>query len=157
MDKLDVSYFMKTKSQANDFSTRLSKIIAHLYETDFNLEKELLDEFGIQKKDKIMTLLRTNEVNIDKVDVLKVFLLKMQDTIAHLPVLDITIAFEPKEKTLQDMTEWFIMNIKRQMLLNITLNTDIIGGAQLGFNGKYFDASIKPAFEKALKETEHPQ
>lgn len=156
-NKIDLTYFLKTKSQANDFTTRLTKIASHLYETDFNLEKELLNEFGVQKKDKLMTLFRTNNINIDKVDIVKNFLQKMQDTINHMAVIDLTIAFEPKEKTLQVLSEWFMMNMKKQMLFNITIDSGIIGGARFGYQGKFLDASIKPAFDKTLQEILTPQ
>lgn len=156
MEQVDVTYFCKTKAQALDFSTRLSAVIGQLYENKFNLEQALGDTFGIQKKEKFMKLFRENNVNIEKTDAIKTFLLKMQDTVSKLPVLDLTIAFEPKEKTLQAITDWYSLTTKKQVLLNITIDPELIAGAKINFRGRYLDASLKPTFEKILQETIQP-
>jgi hypothetical protein len=147
---LDLTPFFKTKAQATDFTSRLAGISAGIYETNFNLEQALLDEFGITKKDKFMTLLRNNKVNPEKAADLKAFFTKIQETSKTLPVLSLTIAFEPKDKTLQALSEWFVMNIKKQMLFEITVDRQIIGGAAINYKGKFLDATVKPVFDKIL-------
>jgi F0F1-type ATP synthase delta subunit len=150
--ELDLSPFFKTKAQAMDFNQRLSGISAKVYETNFNLESSLLDEFGIQKKDKFMTLLRDNKINPESPADLKKFFGKIQTTINTIPVLSMTIAFEPKEKTLQALSEWFLMNIKKQMLLEVTVDTNLIAGAKLQYKGKFVDGSIKPLFDNIVQQ-----
>lgn len=156
MEQIDVTYFCKTKAQALDFSTRLTAVIGQLYENNFNLEQALSDAFGIQKKEKFMKLFRENNVNTEKVDALKAFLLKMQDTVSKLPVLELTIAFEPKEKILQAITDWYALTTKKQILLNISIDPELIAGAKINFKGRYLDASLKPVFEKILQDTIQP-
>ena len=147
MEQLELTNFFKTKAQANDFSTRLAVVIQRLYENDFGIESALTDIFGIQKKDSFMALLRAHNVTIDRVDALKIFLIKVQDAIAKLPVLDITVAFEPHQKNLQAVSDWFLINLKKQILLNVTVDRHIIGGAKISYQGKYIDASIKPIYD----------
>lgn len=153
---LDLTPFFKTKAQATDFSSRLAGISAKVYETNFNLEQALLDEFGITKNDKFMSLLRNNKINPEKATDLKAFFAKIQDTINKLPTLSMTIAFEPKEKTLDALSEWFVMNIKKQMLFEITVDPSVIGGAKLNFSGKFINASVKPIFDRMLVEILNP-
>lgn len=150
--ELDLTLFFKTKAQATDFASRLAVISAKVYETNFNLEQELLDEFGITKKDKFMTLLRNNHIAPEKAADLKAFFTKIQDRINKLPTLSLTIAFEPKEKTLHALSEWFVMNIKKQMLFEITVDPNVIGGAKLNYQGNFLDASVKPLFDKTLQD-----
>lgn len=149
---LDLTPFIKTKADATDFSARIAAISAQVYAVGFTLEQALLDEFGIQKKDKFMKLLRDNNINIEKDAELKEFLTKLQSTAQSLPVLTLTIAFEPKAKTLQALSEWFVMNIKKHMLFEITVDPKLIAGATINYKGKYMDASIKPVFDKMLIE-----
>src|SRR4029079_9977566 len=101
MQEIDLSYFFQTKSQATDFTRCLAGISEKIYQTNFNLEKVLLDQFGVKKNDKFMALLRENKIYIKLNSVLKSFLMKMQEQIAALPVLSLTLAFEPKEQTLK--------------------------------------------------------
>lgn len=149
---LDLTPFFKTKAQATDFMTSMAAVASVIYETNFNLEQALLNEFGLAKKDKLIALLHANKINIENTQALKAFFTKIQDTTSKLPVLSLTIAFEPKEKDLQAMSEWFIMNIKKQMLFEVTVNQNLIGGAVINYKGKFMDASIKPHFDKILKD-----
>jgi F0F1-type ATP synthase delta subunit len=148
MDKIDFSEFFTTKAEANDFLSRLTAITDKVFQTNFNLKNALAEQFGINKSDRLMTLLRENNINADSLDAAKKFLEKIQESIASLPVLTLTIAFEPKEATLKALSEWFLINTKKQVLFNITVNTKLVAGATINFNGKYFDFTIRPTVER---------
>jgi F0F1-type ATP synthase delta subunit len=152
MDQLDLSDFFNTKSQANEFVTHLSAISDEIYQTNFNLEKILMEEFGIRKKDKFISLLRENKISVDSASALKEFLGKIQTKISTLPIITLTVAFEPKEPTLAALSEWFLINMNKQVLFEITVDPDIIAGAAINFNGKFQDYSIKLKFEEILKK-----
>jgi hypothetical protein len=152
MDQLDLSSFFKTKSEASDFSTRLSAISEKMYQNDFNLEKELREQLGVLKKDKFVTMLRDNNLNVESNAALKEFFSKIQEKISSLSVLSLKIAFEPTEQTLESLSEWFILNIKKQVLFAITIDPSLIAGAAITINGKHRDFSIKLKFDQVLKD-----
>jgi hypothetical protein len=148
---IDLSNFFQTRAQANDFSARLETITEQAYHTTFNIEKALMEQFGIAKKDKFLTLLRDNQVGVDQIKPIKDFIKKVQELTASLPVVPITIAFEPKEQTLQLLSEWFMVNLKKQVLFDITVDRKLIAGAAVTFKGKYRDLSIKAKFDETAK------
>ena len=152
MGTLDLSAFFQTKAQANDFSARLSQISEKLYNTNFNLEKMLTDQLGIKKKDAFMSLLRQNKIDVKANSVLKTFFSSITEDIATLPVLSLTLAFEPKEKTLQKLSEWFVLNLNRQTVFDISVDPELIGGASISFKGKHMDFSISPAFDEIIND-----
>jgi F0F1-type ATP synthase delta subunit len=115
-----------------------------------------MDEFGLQKKDKFLSLLHANKINTEKTSDLKAFFTKIQDHINKLPVLSLTVAFEPKEKTLAAIAEWFMLNLKKQMLFEITVEQDVIAGTKINYKGKFLDASVKPIFDKMLTDILNP-
>src|SRR5581483_4224991 len=43
-------------------------------------------------------------------------------------------------------------NIHKQMLFDISVDKNLIAGARITYNGKFFDFSIKSTFERILKE-----
>lgn len=151
MEQIDLSGFFTTKTQASDFSTRLAGIAALMYDTRFDLEKILLEQLGIQKKDKFLTLLRHNNIPLDSNFAIKAFVEQIQERIATMPLLTLTIAFEPTERTLRAIAEWFLVNTNKQVLLDVRLDKNIIGGAVVSVNGKFFDFSVRPQFENVLK------
>ncbi len=152
MGDVELSFFFHTKLEANDFSLRLSNLSDGLYETGFNLEKALVDNLGIDKKDRFMVLLRNSHVNVNSVSALKDFLERLQEQIGKLPVLSITLAFEPNEETLKLLDEWFSLNLKKQFIFDIEVAPDIIGGAMINFNGKYLDCTLREKFAKIVKD-----
>lgn len=146
---IDLSSFFKTKSQASEFSARLGLILQNIYQPGFNLEKVLSSQFNLNMKDKFITLLRDCAVNINSIGELKLFLEKIRDRISAMPVISLTLAFEPTEQTTQVLSDWFLLN-KKQVLLDIKVDPSIIGGAIIAFQGKYKDFSIKPQFEQII-------
>lgn len=152
MDNLDLSSFFNTKPQAQDFSTRLAGIAQKIFETSFNPEAALLDQFGIEKKDDFMVLMRNNNVNGQSRKAIKEFIDAIQSKISSLPVLSIVMAFEPKDKTLRVLSQWFIVNTKKQMLFEIKVDPTIVGGAAMYVGGQYLDYSIKPKFDNIVNE-----
>jgi F0F1-type ATP synthase delta subunit len=148
MDQLDLSDFFKTKAQANDFSARLAAISQEVYKTDFDLDAILMKQFGLHKKDQFVSLLREKNIRSDSASDLKEFLTQLQEMVSTIPVLTLTIAFEPKEQTLKRIAEWFVTNIHRQVVFDIIIDPGLIAGAAISFNGKHTDFSIKNSFEQ---------
>lgn len=152
MDQLDLSAFFQTKDQANDFSSRLSFISERIYNTNFNLEKMLIDQFGIKKKDIFITLLRENKIDRKSNSNLKLFFESIIKNIATVPILSLTVAFEPNEKTLQALSQWCLLQINKQIVFEIHVDKSIIGGAIIDYHGKHMDYSIRPTFNQILND-----
>lgn len=152
METIDLSDLFHTKAQADDFSFRLAEIAKKLFETNFNPESAFLEQFGIKKKDTFMTLLRSNNVNAESRLAIKEFIEKIQKKISSLSVLSIILAFEPNEATLRSLSAWFLLNTKKQVLFDISVDKGLIGGAAIYSNGKYLDFSIRSTFFTAAKE-----
>jgi F0F1-type ATP synthase delta subunit len=151
MTDIDLSSFFQTKAQASDFSSRIANLADKIYETDFNLEKALLNEFGLKKKDAFTRVMRENNVSIESHASLKEFFTKMQQQITSLPVLTMTLAFEPNDETMKTLSEWFILNMNRQVVFEINLDRTLIAGATISFNGKTADLSLKEKFANIVQ------
>lgn len=155
--QIDLSDFFITKSQAEDFKSRLDNIIDKLYSTNFNFEKTLLEEFGIEKKDKFITLLRENKINDLTNTTIQDFLKNVQDTISNIPVMTLTIAFEPNQEILKSLSQWFLFNLNKQIVFDFQIDKKIIAGAAINYDGKFKDYSIKSTFDEIIKkELEKP-
>lgn len=153
MDTLDLTDFFTTKPQAVDFSARISSVTSKLYDVNFDLEKELQNQLGIKKKDNFMTLLRDNEIPIESKSDLNNFFDKIRQSVSALPVATLTLAIEPTEDILKSAKEWFVLRLKKQVLLDVQINQEIIAGAVISYEGKYHNSSIKPVFQKVFSQS----
>lgn len=151
MDQVDLSDLFTTRVEANDFLARLATISELFFKTGFNLEKALIEQFGVNKTDRIIAILRQSNVNPESIPQVKDFIFILMSKISSLPVLSLTIAFEPTEQTLKSLSEWFFMNMHKQMLFDIRVDRSVIAGAHIRYNGKFFDFSIKSTYERTLE------
>lgn len=153
MEQLDLSSFFNTKTEANDFLTRITTISEMIFQTDFNLEKALKEQLGVNKGDHFLTLMRENNINSESLPVVKDFLHMLMEKIPTLPTLSLTIAFEPQEQTLKVLSEWCLVNLQKQILFEISVDPHLVGGALISNNGKFFDFSIRPTVTRILENT----
>jgi F0F1-type ATP synthase delta subunit len=151
VSQIDLSQFFITKSQATDFMRSLDSIIDQLYEVNFDINKTLADEFGIEKRDKFMELLRDSKMTNASNDTLKALLQNMQETVKKLPILSLSIAFEPTEAVLKSFLEWCLFTLNRQVIIDLEVDRNLIAGATINFNGKFKDYSIKPLLTEIIK------
>lgn len=156
MEKVDLSAFFLTKAQAVDFGSRLSSVAEKIYKTDFQFEQAFSEEFGVQKKDKFLSLLRTQHISLDAHEALKNFMTTLQETINAMTTVSLVLAFEPPTASLMAIAEWFVMNMGQQVLIDVRVDPSIIGGATIDYNGRHVDFSIKPTFDHILKEMLSP-
>lgn len=151
MEQIDLTDFFSTRSQATDFAARLSLVAEKTYELDFDLEKSLQKQFGIIKKDKFITLLRKNEIPLDSRSDLNSFLENIQNLISDMSTADITLAIDPSDEILKNISNWFLLKLNKQILLDINIDPKIIAGASIGFQGKQLDASIGSLFNEVSR------
>jgi hypothetical protein len=151
MDQIDFSEFFSTKTESTEFLSGLTEVTDKIFQTDFHVEKALSEQFGINKSDRLLAIMRENTINTQSRDSIKKFLEKMQESIAALPVLSLTIGFDPKDKTLKSLSEWFLINVKKQVVFDFSIDPKVVAGATLTYNGKFFDFSIRPVFGRILK------
>lgn len=157
MQNIDVSQLVKTKAQARELSIRIASVAEQVFQNNFSLEQALSEQFGIQKKDLLLTILRNNQVNTEKPSAMKEFLTKLQEHINTLPVLSITLAVEPTEKTLRILSDWFLMNLKRQVLLDISVEPSLIAGIAIHYNGRFLDFSVRERVQTVIQGLVTPQ
>lgn len=153
MDTIDLSDFFKTKAEAQEFADQIASVVEKVYENNFSLEKALTEKLGIQKKDKIINLLRDNSISAKSNNEVKEFFGKILDKCSNISTLSITLAFEPDEKTMNLLSEWCILNLGKQVVFDVNVDRSLIAGAKIFYNGKYFNFSIKPTFERIINET----
>jgi F0F1-type ATP synthase delta subunit len=154
MEQLDLSDFFTTKPQAVDFAARLSSVSENIYETSFNLEKTLQKNLGIKKKDKFISLLRSNKIPIDSTSTLVNFFERIQKEISSLPQASMILAIEPSEEILKEISDWFLLNLKRQILIDIQINPDIVAGAIVSYKGKQINCSLNPVLNQVYNSFE---
>lgn len=158
MDHLDLSDFFITKSEAVDFSAKLNTVIDSMYTTSFDLDKSLQQQFGIHKRDLFIKLLRENNITNATGSTTRDFLVKIQTTVSSMPIVSLTLAFEPSDDMLKSLSQWFLFTLNKQVLFDIQTDPKLIAGITINYNGRFKDYSLGPMFIELIKKNmEQPQ
>jgi len=87
---------------------------------------------------------------IDKGVSLEVYLRELADAIHKLPEVKLTLSFEPSEAILSVIYNWLITNVAKLVVINVQIDTRVVGGAVISYNGKYYDGSLNKILEATL-------
>ena len=148
---MNLTDFFTTKGEATDFSLALTTLSEEVYTTHFDMDKSLMQIFGIVKKDLFLKLLRENSIPPNSPTDLKNFIEAIQKAITSLPAITLTVAFEPRYETVKAISNWFVMNLKKQILLDFIVEPNIIAGLRFTYEGKYRDYSFQLPVEQLIQ------
>lgn len=137
---------LKTTEQADRLVDELINLKANAFKPSAPaLEELVLKELSTSYGEDLLLIIKQNK----PVDVQK-FINEFIEVLKNLPVLNLTIAFEPRSKSIDHFHAFITQNISKNILMNIEIDPSIVGGAQITFNGKYIDFSLKKLLEVEL-------
>jgi len=143
------------KDVFNRFKQKISRI------ADLN-HPNIVQLYDIEERYRtffiIMEYIEGNDLNyyIDKIDIkdtlqFQNFLKELQQRVENIPVIMLHFAFNPKEEILRSVLNWFLENLKKEVVLDIEVDQNLIGGAVVVYNGIYKDYSLRKKFEDKIK------
>jgi F0F1-type ATP synthase delta subunit len=92
---------------------------------------------NLEKKEKYISVAEFSE-----------FFDRLKETLLKTPIVKLEIAFEPRESFILEMREWFKKNLGKRVILDIFVNSKIVGGAKIEYQGKWKDYSLAKKIEK---------
>jgi len=148
LDQTIMRKYLRTKDDANDFYIVLDHLTNNLFAPETTVDQMLLEQASYQKTTLFKQLAKTARVNLQDKTQLQLFLNEVKNFLTTLPVVTLTVAIEPKEVMITAIHDWFSRNYKTLVLLDIMIDSTIIGGTLVRFNGHYADYSLKKSLEE---------
>ncbi|QQS39317.1 hypothetical protein IPM62_01760 [Candidatus Woesebacteria bacterium] len=81
--------------------------------------------------------------NKDKEKLLKDIKLRL----TKVESIELGLALEPNEKTLTRLKNWININIGTNIVMDIKVNSDLVAGATVSYNGNYGDFTLAQSFK----------
>lgn len=132
-----------THTDAKRFIESMDEAIANTFSTKESLEELFSRLFSHDQKSVLLELIATAGVTQKQAIAVEKLLHGIRDTVARVPVLEMTVAVEPSEQGLLRIKEWIDTHSFTKVFLEIKVNPRIIGGVRIAFNGKYHDYTVK--------------
>lgn len=140
----ELTSLIKTREDFNLIKNQLDALEVSLYELKTNnFESTLGNNVRADLAQLISKAIRTE----GKEEVIK----KMREALGNIKFVELTLSFEPPNKLLEIIYEWFNKNVSQNISLDVKVDPDIIGGALITFEGKFFDGSLKRRLQDILK------
>lgn len=151
--KSQLCEIVKTRHEAEFLKSDLARLANALFNTKIDAAKEIDLYVPFDKKEKLLMLFRDNGVNFQDLEATQKFLALTEETLDNLPVVKLQTAIAPRQETIDAISEWFTLQLNREVLLDITVEKDLVAGIVVINNGVVRDYSIKKKInDKFLKQ-----
>lgn len=134
--------YVKTAADATELSMLLDRVSEGLFKTDASATQAVMKEVPYDLGAAINKLAADQNVGMEDKAGVQEFFVTLQEDLQQLPVVKLTLAVKPKAQLINLIHDWFYQTYHKMVLLDITVNPDIMAGSIVSAGGKYFDASL---------------
>jgi len=144
-------FLIKTKQYADEVLVRIDELKESLYNKRIDLDKKMSELFSFELKEKIKAYSWQEQINLNDPVSFGKFLSDLRGHIKSMPVVTIKIAFDPDEETVKEISDWFVENYGKNVLVELVSDKSLIAGAIVVFNQSSKDFSLKKRLEEKYK------
>lgn len=134
---------VKTKQDANNFLVHINEVIANLFKSSSSPIDVITAFMPYAKKEWSLSLIHEHDLNITDLTQMQNFFQGLKDALEKMPVVEISLAFEPNEKFIVLVSNKISIYSKKPVILDINYNPKIIAGLVIGFKGNYKNYSME--------------
>ncbi len=132
--------------QTTDDVVKLDEEIDLLLQSIYHLEKDIFED-TLEKMVRIRVAMEIRKLvkqdTSSKKEEIKILLSNMYRTICALPIVQLTLAFEPSEAVIGNISRWARKNLAAGILLDLSLDRSVLGGAIIVYHGKFYDLTLR--------------
>lgn len=150
----DVIDIVQTKKDAALFLSQLDQVSAGLFDSKKTPEVLFDTHLPYDKKAKLSMLLAKYAIDIRSPAEIQAFIVKVKEIMSQVPSVGIVMAFVPYQQLITMLSSWFTIHAQKAVLLEISVDETLIGGAIISHNGVVKDFSIKKQLHDRYKKGE---
>lgn len=150
----DIFTILHTKEEAGELCGRIDDFVSMLYSVNQESVTGLIEKhFDQRMVDLVLHILQINKLDLNNRSLLKEFFQSMRDSIKSARIADIRIAIVPDSSLIVDLsTTLREMFSDTRLLLAIKTDSQMMGGLELIWNGKYWNFSLEKEIDEWFKQ-----
>jgi hypothetical protein len=141
-------HLIQTRQEAEMFVSQLDEVIEGLYDTTVAFPALLQTHLPRGKQEALAHYIKEQAGEGTERRIIKHALETLKQDLLQKPILRLTLAFEPTQQTILALRTWFHKELFVIPLLDITVDSTLIGGCILTAGGFVKEYSVKKAFEE---------
>ncbi len=144
--------YIITTSDAELLSAEIDQLLVELYDTNADKFSEAFkSNLSAEIAAALRKVLENQGISFSNREEMRKFLLELQKALRALPVLSLTLAFSPSEKFLTKLSSWAKEHMENLVILELSYDPEILGGAVIVSNGHYYDFSLMKKLESIFQ------
>lgn len=132
-----------TTSELQLFYKEIDQLVSILFKESQPIEEIMQKLLSPEKKESLLDYLEKSNIDMKNPVMIQEELLKIKKLGNNLPVVHLTLAFEPTTLILKNINLWFLRRLQKKVLLDIVLERIVLGGAFISYDGLYKDYTLK--------------
>lgn len=141
-DTIDLAGLVVTTRDARVLCDEI-KHLAIVLDEGVSLHAGITKVFPYERVPTVQTLLKKYQISETDMLQIKSFFQQIFTAIEQLPSISLTIAISPTTALLQVISSWVALNLKTFMLLDISVDKSLGGGAIIEYRGNFKDYSLR--------------
>jgi len=137
-----------------DLRTQLNyirDIEMNLFNVHIDLKEQLIQILPYEIKELYVAAMHESGINIQDARLVQLFLGDLKNKLSSIPVMGIIMSYPPTEKELRNFSSFIFTNIGAQVVFDIKLDQNLIGGCRLEFGGRIADYSVAKMLESYME------
>ena len=119
-----------------------------LYNDDFNFCDDLSVIITHDVKESFLSIFHGYGIDMRNYQALALLILDIKNKIQGIPVMGLTLAYDPTEKDLRDFSSFLFTNIGMQIIFHVVRDESILGGCKIEFAGRIADYTLKKELDQ---------
>lgn len=145
-DKLKKYQGLIELTQTTEDVVKLDEEIDFLLQSIYHVDKNMFED-TLEKMVRIRMAMEirklVKQTTSSKKEEIKILFSNVYRTICALPILQLTLAFEPSEAIIGNISRWARQNLAAGILIDLSLDRSILGGAIIVYRGKFYDLTLR--------------
>ncbi len=139
---------MITKQQADVYINTLELLESNLYSRKVNIKNLAKKHLSSEQFEQADRWLEANKASWNNPEKVQKMIAELKKQVLGHKVLNLEIAFEPSSKFLDQVSNWLFENLEQKVLIDLSIESTLIGGIKVGFNGRFKDLSVRKVMEE---------
>ncbi len=137
-----------TKKDLQLFYKEIDQLVDSMFKGQEELEEKMDKILSVDKKKNLFEYLKTSGVKPSSIISVKQELQKIKKMGDALPVVNLVLAVEPTYGIIKNISLWFTKRFGHKVIIDLSLERKLLGGAFISFNGLYKDYTLRTRVDK---------
>lgn len=149
--KLKILESLQTKADLINLEEKLNILSDVFGKISTNYEQTIKQNLDFITFNKLKEDFQILNFSLNSQANLETYLNQVEEAIKKIKILKLTVATAPTQATIDEIYYWINNTLGLDVLLDLSINSSIIGGLLIEFDGKYKDYSLKPKLDDFLE------